>query len=305
MSDQKRKQAVKEQYAAIAKEEGSCCGPRSACCSDSEPLLPVTFNEAYGGADKDIVSTADLGLGCGTPVTTARLSRGMTVVDLGSGAGIDIFLAAQEVGPEGKGIGIDMTDEMIARAEANKRKLQIKNVEFRKGEIEDLPIESDSVDHVLSNCVINLVPDKRKAFAEIHRILKPGGTVILSTPNARGWGAKFFGRRWINWHTPYHMQFFSRHSIRLAAEQAGLAVEEIKTITNSEWLFYQWIHLAMYPKLGEPSCFWTPSIARTLLQRLILLSLGLMHRTKINHLITRFFDSIGLGDNYVIVLKKP
>ena len=180
MSDQKRKQAVKEQYAAIAKEEGSCCGPRSACCSDSEPLLPVTFNEAYGGADKDIVSTADLGLGCGTPVTTARLSRGMTVVDLGSGAGIDIFLAAQEVGPEGKGIGIDMTDEMIARAEANKRKLQIKNVEFRKGEIEDLPIESESVDHVLSNCVINLVPDKRKAFAEIHRILKPGGGFTIS-----------------------------------------------------------------------------------------------------------------------------
>jgi SAM-dependent methyltransferase len=180
MSDQKRKDAVREQYAAIAKEEGSCCGPRSTCCSPDNAQLPVTFNDPYTDAEETIVSVADLGLGCGTPVKTARLGKGMTVVDLGSGAGIDIFLAARELGPEGKGIGIDMTDEMIARAELNRKKLQIQNVEFRKGEIENLPVESNSVDHVLSNCVINLVPDKRKAFAEIYRILKAGGGFTIS-----------------------------------------------------------------------------------------------------------------------------
>jgi len=180
MSDQKRKQAVREHYAALAKEESSCCGPRSTCCSPSDAQLPVTFNEPYAEAEESIISVADLGLGCGTPVRTARLTRGMTVVDLGSGAGIDIFLAAREVGPEGKAIGIDMTDEMIARAELNREKLQIQNVEFRKGDIENLPLESHSVDHVLSNCVINLVPDKRKAFSEIHRVLKPGGGFTIS-----------------------------------------------------------------------------------------------------------------------------
>ena len=180
MSDQKRKQAVRDQYAEIAKEAGSCCGPRSTCCSPSDALLPVTFNDSYDGAEEKIVSVADLGLGCGTPVKTARLEKGMTVVDLGAGAGIDIFLAAQDVGPEGKAIGIDMTDEMIERTELNRKKLRIQNVEFRKGEIEDLPIESDSVDHVISNCVINLDPDKRKAFSEIHRVLKPGGGFTIS-----------------------------------------------------------------------------------------------------------------------------
>ena len=180
MSDQKRKQAVREQYGAIAKRAGSCCGPRSSCCSPGEAEPPVTFSDSYEGADESIVSVADLGLGCGTPVKMARLRRGITVVDLGSGSGIDIFLAAREVGPEGKGIGIDMTDEMIERAELNRKKLQIQNVEFRKGEIEKLPLDTESVDYVLSNCVINLVPDKRKAFSEIRRVLKPGGGFTIS-----------------------------------------------------------------------------------------------------------------------------
>lgn len=138
------------------------------------------MNDKYSHVDERILQAADLGLGCGTPTAFADLKEGMTVLDLGSGAGIDVFLAANAVGPTGKAIGLDMTDEMLKRARANKLKLGISNAEFWKGEIEDMPIESNSVDRVISNCVINLVPDKHKAFGEIYRVLKPGGRFIIS-----------------------------------------------------------------------------------------------------------------------------
>ena len=131
------------------------------------------------------------------------------------------------------------------------------------GLFDDSNYESDFFDYVTMDQVIEHVTDPILMLHGMVRILKPGGTAILSTPNAGGWGAKFFGRRWINWHSPYHVQFFSRRSIRLAAEQAGLVLEEVKTTTNSEWLFYQWIHLSMYPKPGQSSCFWAPNQART------------------------------------------
>lgn len=165
--------------------------------------------------------------------------------------------------------------------------------------------EPEFFDYVTMNQVIEHVTDPLSTLRGVARILKPGGTAILSTPNASGWGAKIFGRRWINWHAPYHVQFFSRRSMQLAAEQAGLVVAEVKTITNSEWLYYQWIHLVTYPKPGEPSRFWSPNHdGMTLLQMRILRALGIIHRNKIDHLLTRFFDSLGLGDNYVFVLKK-
>lgn len=138
------------------------------------------MNDKYSHVDERILQAADLGLGCGTPTAFADLKEGMTVLDLGSGAGIDVFLAAKAVGPTGKAIGLDMTDEMLKRARANKLRLGISNAEFWKGEIEDMPIESNSVDRVISNCVINLVPDKHKAFGEIYRVLKPGGRFIIS-----------------------------------------------------------------------------------------------------------------------------
>lgn len=166
--------------------------------------------------------------------------------------------------------------------------------------------EPEFFDYVTMDQVIEHVTDPLATLRGVARILKPGGTAILSTPNASGWGAKFFGHHWINWHPPYHVQFFSRRSMRLAAEQAGLMVAEVKTITNSEWLYYQWIHLATYPKPGEPSRFWSPNQdGRTLLEWRILRALELIHSYKINHLVTRFFDSLGLGDNHIFVLKKP
>lgn len=174
------------------------------------------------------------------------------------------------------------------------------------GLFDDSIYEPDFFDYVTMDQVIEHVTDPILTLRGVARILKPGGTAILSTPNASGWGAKFFGRRWINWHAPYHMQFFSRRSMQFAAEQSGLVVAEVKTITNSEWLAYQWIHLVMYPKPGEPSHFWSPNHhGRTLLQWRTQRVLELMHKIKINHLLTRFFDSLGLGDNYVFVLKKP
>ena len=138
------------------------------------------MSDEYTNVDEQIVTAADLGLGCGTPTAFADLKPGMTVLDLGSGAGIDVFIAAQAVGPAGKAIGIDMTDEMLKRARANKAKLGITNAEFWKGEIEDMPVESASVDRIISNCVINLVPDKRRAFSEMYRVLRNGGKFTVS-----------------------------------------------------------------------------------------------------------------------------
>ena len=180
MTNDELKQAVRDQYGKIAASGGSCCGPNCGCGSDESELLTITMNDKYNDESAPIIETADLGLGCGTPTAFADLEKGMIVLDLGTGAGIDVFLAAQEVGPSGKAIGLDMTDEMIARANTNRQKLGILNTEFRKGEIEAMPIESGSIDRILSNCVINLVPDKCQAFSEMYRVLKKGGKFTIS-----------------------------------------------------------------------------------------------------------------------------
>jgi len=164
------KNAIKQHYGKIATTSNSCCGPNCGCSSDDK----------HENVDEQIVAAADLGLGCGTPTAFADLQPGMTVLDLGSGAGIDVFIAAKAVGPTGKAIGLDMTDEMLQRARANKSKLGIPNAEFREGMIENMPLESSSIDRIISNCVINLVPDKRKAFAEMYRVLKPAGKFTVS-----------------------------------------------------------------------------------------------------------------------------
>jgi ubiquinone/menaquinone biosynthesis C-methylase UbiE len=134
----------------------------------------------YSVEGVEVVEGSDLGLGCGMPTQFVQIEPGQTVLDLGSGAGIDVFLAAKKVGPTGLAIGVDMTEEMIEKARTNARNAGITNVDFRLGEIENLPVADQTVDLVLSNCVINLVPDKRRAFAEIHRVLKSGGRFCIS-----------------------------------------------------------------------------------------------------------------------------
>jgi len=170
---QKYAQAVKS---SLGDRSGSCCG------GDSELSM---IGDAYEGVD-GYMEEADLGLGCGLPVEHAGLRPGMTVLDLGSGAGLDVFVARKEVGASGHVIGVDMTAEMIARARENVHRSGYSNVEFRLGEIEHLPVLSDSIDVVISNCVLNLVPDKQQAFAEIWRVLKPGGHFCVSDVVASG-----------------------------------------------------------------------------------------------------------------------
>jgi SAM-dependent methyltransferase len=174
------KAEVREHYGKIARGSQSGCGSGCGCGSDETVDVTAVMTPSYTGHDEAIVETANLGLGCGDPVRFSGLSAGMTVLDLGSGGGIDVFLAAQQVGPSGRAIGLDMTEEMLERAEGNRRKLGVSNAFFLKGEIENIPLPAESVDWILSNCVINLVPDKRKAFREMHRVLRAGGSFVIS-----------------------------------------------------------------------------------------------------------------------------
>ncbi|MBM4170850.1 MAG: arsenite methyltransferase [Ignavibacteria bacterium] len=171
------KEIVKEKYGTIAKTSQSGCG---CGCGTSNKIVGYTILQDDYSNLKGYVPDADLGLGCGLPTEFAQIKEGDTVVDLGSGAGNDVFVARSIVGEKGKVIGLDFTNEMIDKANRNNQKLGYKNVEFRLGEIEAMPIESNSVDVVVSNCVLNLVPNKEKAFSEIYRILKPGGHICVS-----------------------------------------------------------------------------------------------------------------------------
>jgi SAM-dependent methyltransferase len=173
------KQTVRAKYAEIAQQDradnaASCCGS-GGCSTEVYNIMTDDYSKLEGHVDE-----ADLGLGCGLPTQFAGIKPGDTVLDLGSGAGNDCFVARHEAGPDGRVIGVDFTPEMIAKARANAQQLGYANLEFREGDIEQLPLSDAMVDVVVSNCVLNLVPDKKKAFSEIFRVLKPGGHFSIS-----------------------------------------------------------------------------------------------------------------------------
>jgi arsenite methyltransferase len=176
------KETVKHKYGGIAESSSSCCGGRSSCGPEADYTNVSEGYKNLPGYNPD----ADLGLGCGLPTELAHIKDGDTVVDLGSGAGNDVFIARSLTGAAGKVIGLDFTDEMIMRARANNAKLGYENIEFVRGDIENIPLESNSADVVISNCVLNLVPDKKKAFSGIYRALKPGGHFSISDIMIKG-----------------------------------------------------------------------------------------------------------------------
>lgn len=176
MSDEEIKDTVKKEYSRIAQEDGSCC-PSCGCGSFVDQAVSI----GYTAPELESVPPESVqGLGCGNPTAMADIKEGENVLDLGSGAGIDVFLTAEKVGSPGRVIGLDMTEDMVEKSEKLAKRYNYSNVEFRLGEMEELPFEDNSFDLVISNCVINLSTDKSRTFKEIYRVLKPGGRVVIS-----------------------------------------------------------------------------------------------------------------------------
>jgi ubiquinone/menaquinone biosynthesis C-methylase UbiE len=182
MKEEKVKKIVRKRYGNVAKNGSSCCASSDSSCGCT-PVTSGDISRKIGYSEEELSSVpegANLGLGCGNPIALASLKEGETVLDLGSGAGFDCFLAAKKVGKKGKVIGVDMTPEMLIKGRTNARKGKYTNVEFRLGEIENLPVPDKSVNVIISNCVINLSPNKRQVFEEAYRVLAPNGRLMVS-----------------------------------------------------------------------------------------------------------------------------
>lgn len=218
------------------------------------------------------------------------------VLDIGCGWG-ETLAYHQLRGCEAHGVEVDDNVKTVA---------ELYGLKIKIGLFDSTLYEENYFDYVTMDQVIEHVVFPIQTLKDIRKVLKNNGVLILNTPNANGWGTTFFGRKWINWHTPYHLNLFTEHSMRLAAHQAGFEVNKIKTLTSSDWLYFQFAHLITYPKPNTPSIYWSPGNASRWgwLQILIRRFFKVLHRIKLTHVITRFFDGIGRGDGMLIFLRK-
>lgn len=216
------------------------------------------------------------------------------VLDIGCGFG-ETLLYHRQRGCEAYGIEVD---DNVERA-AEKHQLNIKTNDFSASDYEE-----NYFDFITMDQVIEHIQDPKSMLVKFESILNDNGKIIISTPNANGWGARFFRKKWINWHAPYHLHFFSRQTMQTLISDTVLEIEEYKHITSSEWLYYQFMHLLTYPERGVKSLFWLNQPLQNKRNILLRRVLNVLKRIKVFDLITRLFDSIGMGDNHIFVLKK-
>jgi 2-polyprenyl-3-methyl-5-hydroxy-6-metoxy-1,4-benzoquinol methylase len=225
----------------------------------------------------------------------SRVPKRVRILDIGCGFG-EALAYHKDRGCEVHGVEVDQN---ILRV-GEKFGFNVKCGQFNQENY-----QKNYFDYITMEQVIEHVSDPVQTLHDILTVLKPDGTVVFSTPNPYSWAAFLFGKKWLNWHTPYHYHLFSKKSLRLAAEKAGFTVCKIQTITPSIWIYFQLIHFFTWPRPGIPSLFWIPSLKSTWPARIQFVNtiLWLLYRCRIYHVITRFFDSIGIGDNHVVVLK--
>ncbi|MDF1584666.1 MAG: class I SAM-dependent methyltransferase [Methyloprofundus sp.] len=219
----------------------------------------------------------------------------VTVLDIGCGFGQSLAYH-QSRGCDAFGVEADSNIKRVAEKFGFNVKVGLFDPSDYKPEI---------FDYVTMDQVIEHVTNPADVLNGINSILKDSGYLVLSFPNASGWAARFFGKKWINWHTPYHLHFYSKKSIQLLAKENGFEVVKSKTITSSEWLNYQWLHLLAYPKHGEKSKFWSSSVSKpSVTLRIGFKLVSILHRLKLNHIVTRIFDGLDVGDSLLILMKK-
>jgi SAM-dependent methyltransferase len=224
-----------------------------------------------------------------------RVPRDVRVLDIGCGIGATLAYHKAR-GCEAVGMEADENVQPIA---------QRYGLDIRRGVFDGSQFEAGYFDYVTLDQVAEHVTDPGALMRGIARVLKRGGKAVITTPNSRSLGARLFGRKWLNWHTPYHIQFYNRRSLRLLAQAAGLKLVSVKTSTASEWQFYQWMHVTQFPPCGQRSYFWSPDkVARKENKRLDPL-IDTARRYRLHRVISRVLDLIGMGDNYVFVLQKP
>lgn len=223
-----------------------------------------------------------------------HVPAGVRVLDIGCGF-CETLGYHEARGCEAYGVEADVNVQAVAKEQGFK---------VHQGVFDPSLYPAGYFDCVTMDQVIEHVSDPLATLAGIAMVLKPGGRAILSTPDAAGWGGRLFGRRWINWHAPYHQHFFSARSMARAAEASGLRLIRADSITSSEWLLYQWNHLFTFPEKGEPSDFWSPRTRRTPGTRLVWLLSRIFHGTKVDHLLTRLFDALDCGDGRLYFLER-